>query len=218
MKNVLINFPSFHAGMTFTKETSFDDPKKYICIINGHAVITANEGCIVVNLKDYFENVFDVEPGEAFDELMNWVEGKNFTKEFWKELSGLQNISVVDETTLLIENESYSSHLIYTHKEVLTDAVMKKFITSIKEEAHAYSTVGIPYGVINFIEKTVGPLLKKNNNSMIAEFIQKDREIKITFKGLPCIFGIVRNTTYEVEGRAFDFEDMTDFVSGLDIE
>lgn len=215
--SVLINLPAFHLGISFAKETNEDDPMRYVTIRNAHAIVVSGYGMIVVNLKDYFINHDDIADADVvdFDALMDWLEGKSFTKEMWKEMTGLAKISVLDSNRILLEHSTFRYELVYEEQPVLIEASLKHLKTNMLTDAKTYPMVGIPQAALDFVKKTVGKIV--GQKTMIMEFVEIEKPIRFTFKNMPCVFGMVYNKTFDIDGSAFNFEDFHEFTKNLDV-
>lgn len=216
-KSVLINIPSIEGGIKITKEMASDDSRQYICIREGHAIIHSFYGLIIVGLKDYFENhekISDAQ-SEGFQEFMDWMEGKNFSVAFWKRMVGLNNISVKDDETIRIENESFSEDLIYNHKPVLVENLFKALKMNISTEKRDMNMFVMDMKCIDFLVKTIGKIAPARK--VIYESVHKERPVRFTLLDMHCVFGILSCNVSEAE-KEFNFKEFKDYADSLDVQ
>lgn len=212
-----IELPQLSKAIKVSKDTAFDDPKGYVCVVKEHAIVMNSSAVVVFNLRDYFENndLITVDEEEEFDQLMVWLEGKNFTKDFWDDMSGGALITVMDDERIKIEANNYTKELIYVHKQVLVKGVLKQLNFNIKTPSEAYNTVAFPLSVQKFISDACGKII--GENPLILEFADVDKPARFIVDNKPFIFGLFRLNPVS-SAKAFNFEEFQHFCEGLNIE
>lgn len=210
MKTVLIMFPSLHNGIIKTKDET-TEPYNYVSIINGHAIVVTQYSFIFVDLNDYFINYVTIseEHRVGFKDLMDWMEGKFFTSEFWSYLTGWNTIEVVNENSIKISGDRFEKELHYTHDENINiKGVLKMVITNFKTNKNQLPSIGVSNFVFKIIDKTIGKIIAKN--PLIFEFISLNSTIRFTVDSMPCVFGIFLSNN-SLTTKQFIFDGLKDF-------
>lgn len=212
-----INLPSLHKGITVSKDAAFDDPKQYVCVRGRHAIVMSGWAIVVFDLESYFTDYEEIadDENQYLEALLDWLEGKNFTKSFWNEIAGLKTITVIDDSTIKIDSESFSQNVTYFHRAVLTDGILKRLNENAKHEALAYPTVAYSNRCFEFIQKTVGKYI--GNSSLVIEFVRKEKPARFTVNNKPYIFGIIE-PNHEATEAAFIFEALTNYCDENPVE
>lgn len=210
MAQVLIMFPALHNGIIKTKEAT-TEPYNYVSVINGHAVVVTPYSNIFLDLKDYFINYITIaeEHRQGFDELLEWMEGKYFTSEFWSYLTGWNTIEVIDENSISITGDKFIKELHYSHNpEINIKNVLNMVVNNFKSGKYQLGSIGISNYTLKIIEKTIGKIIQKN--PLIFEFISLNSTIRFTVDSMPCIFGIVLSNN-ALTTKQFIFDGFKNF-------
>jgi hypothetical protein len=184
-------FPSLHNGIIKTKDKS-TEPYNYVSIVSGHAIVITPYSTIFVDLKDYFINYITIidEHRQGFDELMEWMEGKCFTSEFWSYLTGWNVIKVIDEFSISITGDKFVKELHYSHDDdINVKNVLNMTVNNFKSGKYQLASIGLSNFTLKIIDKTIGKIIQKN--PLIFEFISLNSTIRFTVDSMPCIFGII---------------------------
>lgn len=191
MNEVLIMFPSLHNGIIKTKERT-SEPYNYVSVIGGHAVVVTPYSNIFLDLNDYFINYITIvdDHREGFNELMDWMEGKHFTSEFWSYLTGWNTIKVIDEHSISISGDKFVKELHYHHdKEININNVLNMVVNNFKSGKYQLGSIGLSNYTLKIIDKTIGKIIQKN--PLIFEFISLSSTIRFSVDSMPCVFGII---------------------------
>jgi len=191
MKKVLIMFPAIHNGIIKSKDNT-TEPYNYVSVSSGHAIVVTPYSTIFLDLNDYFINYITIgeEQREAFAELMDWMEGKHFTSEFWAYLTHWNTIHVIDRYRINISGDRFEKELVYTHDDNIDITnLINMLINNSKSGKFQLASIGISNQTMKIIDKTVGKLIQKN--PLIFEFISLNSTIRFTVDSMPCVFGIV---------------------------
>lgn len=205
MEKVLIMFPAIHKGIIKSKENS-TEPYNYVSVVNGHAIVCTRASIICVDLNDYFLNYITIEEGQkkAFTQLLEWMEGRHFTYEFWNYLTAWNEIWVINSDTIVISGDKFEKALHYTHEDsVEINNILSMIVANSKSGKYQLGSIGISNVTLKIIDKTIGRLIQKN--SLIFEFISLNSTIRFTVDNMPCIFGIfLSSNSLTVKQMLFD--------------
>jgi len=210
MKKVLIMFPTIHNGIIKTKDPT-TEPYNYVSVVCGHAVVVTPFSSIFIDLKDYFVNYITLaeDQREGFHELLNWMEGKHFTSEFWSYLTAWNTIEVVDDNSISISGDKFYKMLHYTHDENISiKNILNMVLNNFKSGKYQLASIGISNYTLKIIDKTVGKIIQKN--PLIFEFISLNSTIRFTVDSMPCIFGIILSNN-ALTTKQFIFDGFKNF-------
>lgn len=210
MSKVLIMFPAIHNGIIKTKEQT-TEPYNYVSVINGHAVIVTPYSNIFIDLNDYFINYITIVENEkeGFYELLEWMEGKHFTSEFWSYLTSWNTIEVIDRYSISISGDKFVKELHYTHDEDIdTRNILSLVINNFKSGKYQLASIGLSNFTLKIIDKTIGKIIQKN--PLIFEFISLNSTIRFSVDSMPCIFGIILSNN-ALTSKQFIFDGFKNF-------
>lgn len=210
MSKVLIMFPSLHNGIIKTKDKT-SEPYNYVSVISGHAVVITPYSNIFIDLKDYFINYITIVENEkeGFYELLEWMEGKHFTSEFWSYLTAWNTIEVIDEFSISISGDKFVKELHYTHdEEIDTKNIINMVVNNFKAGKYQLPSIGLSNYTLKIIDKTIGKIIQKN--PLILEFISLNSTIRFSVDSMPCIFGIVLSNN-ALTAKQFIFDGFKNF-------
>lgn len=217
MNKVLIMFPAIHKGITPSKENT-TEPYNYVSIVSGHAVVVTPYSVIFLDLNDYFINYIgiDEEQRVAFTELMDWMESKHFTSEFWSYLTHWNTVHVIDENRINISGDKFEKELLYTHdNNIDIKNVLNMIVNNSKSGKYQLAAIGISNMTMKIIDKTVGRLIQKN--PLIFEFISMNSTIRFTVDSMPCVFGILLSSN-SLTSKQFLFDGFKSFALGAELK
>lgn len=215
MKKVRIIFPPIHKGITIKKDES-TSPYNYVSIVNSHAIVITPYTVICFNLREYFLNVLTVaeEENEAFHELLNWMEGKFFTIEFWNYLTSLNDISVIDETRINISGDKFHKELIYDSEiDFDTKGILVNLKKAFTSRRYQYAKIGVSNGILKTLDKTIGKTIQ--GNAFIFELLGPDQPILFTVDNMDFLFGLILSSNKEAM-KQFLFDGFKEFVSKIE--
>ena len=210
MSQDLIMFPAIHKGIIPTKETT-TEPYNYVSVINVHAVVITPYSNIFIDLNDYFINYITIveDHRQGFKELMDWMEGKHFTSEFWRYLTGWNTVEVVNENSISISGDKFEKELHYTHDQNISiKNVLNMMVNNFKSGKYQLASIGISNFTLKIIDKTIGKIIQKN--PLIFEFISLNSTIRFTVDSMPCVFGIVLSNN-ALTAKQFIFDGFKNF-------
>lgn len=214
--SVEITLPALHKAISASKDLDFDNPQRYISVVNGHAIISNSVAVLVFNLDDYFNNYEDLKPDEThyYNELVEWMNGKFFSKEFWNEISGTKTISVIDSSTLRVEDANVKN-LSYTHHNVNIQGILKMLNYNAKTQPIPYPASAFSKACYTFIDKAVGKQI--GTSSIITEFVEKEKPARWIADKNFYVFGLFMPNHAATEA-AFNFEPLNEFCENLNLE
>jgi hypothetical protein len=215
IKKVKIIFPSIHKGITIKKDES-TTPYNYVSIVNSHAIVVTPYSVVCFNMREYFLNVLQIDDteNEAFHSLMNWMEGKFFTIEFWNYLTSLNDITVIDETRIKISGNRFQKELIYDSQiDFDTRGILKNLKTAFTGGKYQYARVGISNGILKNLDKTFGKIIQ--GNSLVFEMLGPDQPILFTVDNMDFIFGLILSSNKDA-AKQFLFDGFKGFVNTIE--
>lgn len=210
MSKVLIMFPTLHNGIIKTKEET-TEPYNYVSVINGHAVVITPYSNIFIDLEDYFINYITIveDHKQGFRDLLQWMEGKHFTSEFWSYLTAWNTIEVIDSNSISISGDKFVKELHYTHDDSISiNNVLNLVVNNFKSGKYQLASIGISNFTLKIIDKTIGKLIQKN--PLIFEFIALNSTIRFSVDSMPCIFGIILSNN-ALTTKQFIFDGFKNF-------
>lgn len=215
MNKVNIMFPSLEKGIKKMKDAPERSPYNYVSVKNGHAIVVNQQTIICLNMEDYFLNYHVIEEEEkvGFRELMNWMEGKHFTSEFWGYLTSRNAVAVIDEERISVTGQMFEKELIYHENDVNLEGVINLLKKSFADNKNQVSITAIKNSQLKIIDSCVGKLISQN--SLIFELnAEPTSMIKFTIEDMSCVFGITTNPN-ECTKRPFNFENFKTFVQSF---
>ena len=210
MKFVL---PKLHLLVLTDAKANAEDPRKFIHVINGHAVVQ-NSIAAVVGLREYVKRECQTEDDHEFEELtqiLNWMEGKSFDPIFWKELTDKNFVSLhVDG--LQVENLNYNKVLVYedinSDNKTMLESLLNAFI-AMPITVDKVAVSGVCLDKLNSVFKKE---MKPDN--FIFDFCGKEKSFKFQAQKQSHIFGLVP-VDYNAANELTAFLDLNDFAVGL---
>lgn len=212
MNKVKIMFPLLHKGVKQSKDNPEGSPYNYIVVRDGHAIVTTPYVVIALNLRDYFLNYHTIDEmeREGFEELMNWMEGKAFTVEFWSYIVAKHDITVLDDDRINVTGDAFQKELIYQEQDVKVENILSLLKNNWINGKTQVSAVGMSANNLKTITDTVGKLI--GPNALIFEFnAVVNSTIRFTIEDMPCVFGVMLSSNNALD-RPFNFDGFRKFV------
>ena len=183
--------PKLHLLVTSDKKVSDDNARKYIHVVGSHAIVN-NEIIVAVNLRNYVKIECSITDEFELDRLtgiLDWMEGKSFTKDFWQELVKENFVNLNGQNNIEIENVNYNKILVY--EEVLSDNVIPFEVIKDNIDRTGSPVQRIAYDgkIMSLLTKTFGSEL--TNDSIIFEYTGQENASKFTLTRRDYIFGLL---------------------------
>lgn len=209
---------------TNQKESKKDEKKKNIdpslaYVYKGHLIATNGQIFIMFNLKEYMKAYVQADQGEEManaysmvSRIVEYLEGKTLTSEFFSMFSKMQEFNNVDEFKMYIsQNGLHSDVTVDTtyDAEILESFLSKRKNVWVKErnEQNGYYGFSIHGNVYSTLNKIIGPELA--NDSLIFERTSDD-QARFCLANKEYIFGICVYST-EGEQTLTKFTEPNDF-------
>jgi hypothetical protein len=183
--------PKLHLLVTSDKKVSDDNARKYIHVVGGHAIVN-NEIIVAVNLRNYVKiecSITDEFELNRLSGILDWMEGKSFTKDFWQELVKENFVNLNGNNNIEIENVNYNKILVY--EEVVSDNVIPFEVIrdNIDRPGSPVQRIAYDGKVLSLLTKTFGSEL--TNDSIIFEYTGQENASKFTLTRRDYIFGLL---------------------------
>ena len=128
--------PGLHKLVSSNKKLDFAVPQKLIHVVNGYAFVN-NDITAIVNVREYVKKELSLESEDDFENLtkiIEWMNGKSFTKEFWSILTKECLLEVEDESSLKISNGQFTTILTYEDIVPTSNLYLEVVETNIKRD------------------------------------------------------------------------------------
>ena len=112
---IKFKLPKLHLLLNSNKEVLENDYSRLIHVKDGLAFVLNGSLFCCVDLREWIKaksKIADSEEVEEMDSILGWFEGKSYTKAFWSELVGEQDVSLNVED-LQVTKDHYSKSLDY---------------------------------------------------------------------------------------------------------
>lgn len=198
--------PSLHLGLLKDLKSPEDDSRKFIHVIGGHAILQ-NEIIIIVDLREYIKHECDITDQEELDQLtsiINWMEGKSFSNEFWKELTK-ENHTTMTPDGFEIEYLSYNKVLVYEAIDTNPLLMAQVINDNIGAIPVTVDRIGIKSSVLTTLTSMFKTEMKSDN--FVFDFCGKTNPIKFTAQRKTYIFGLLPT----------DYNSTTEFTAFLNV-
>ena len=205
--------PKLHLLALKDAKANEDDFRQYIHVINKHAVVQ-NGLCVVVDLREYIKKECDTEDDLDFselDQIIDWMDGKSFKADFWKELTSMNFVSLYKEG-LKIENIHFNKLLEYEDIPRDIQNLIENLRIGLKRIPNYTDRVAV-YG--SHVDK-LNSIFKKEvkNDCFLFDFCGKEYSIKFQVQKQPHIFGLLP-VDYNASCEITAFLDVIDFGKSL---
>lgn len=168
-----------------------EDIRKYIHVVNGHAILI-NGIIIVVNLREYVKvecEITDENELNHLDTILEWMEGKSFTGDFWAELTNKYEVNLLNNGQFEIQTLNYSKTLIWEETFTVMENVMEMLISNLNRQPSITEVLGIPFDSLSKVTACFKKELKGFN--LLVKPIAQDAHIMFQAHKKDYIFGIV---------------------------
>ena len=183
--------PQLHLLVDSNKKLSDDNPKKLIHVVNGYAIVN-NELIVIVSLREYVKIECGITDELELDRLtgiLEWMEGKSFTKEFWSELVKECYVNITGDDKVEIEHQTYNKILVY--EDIITEKELSLQVVSDNICRPEMSLYRIAFGGLNLSNLTKAFKNELKNDTIILEFTGQENAIKFTLSRRDYIFGLI---------------------------
>lgn len=208
--------PKLDQVIKLTKDNQ-NDVANHIFVRNGVAILSKPYIILCVNLREYIKRELKVDQSddiEKMDEILDWFEGKHFTKEFWKELTSVKYVSL-NKNGLLIEEASYEKSLIYEEAILDADEVESTF-RNIRNAFSRKDEMGdiicFNSSVIADIQKVFGGELKVDD--LIFKSAGSNKPTLFSGRLKDYIFGSFA-VLYDESNELMSFDNVREFLSNF---
>ena len=194
-------------------ELEDDDPKKGICIIDGHAVIVMSQAMLFFDLADYFVKNNGLHDNNVINEMnsiLEWMEGKMFSPMFWKELTSINQVSVSDDG---IELDGIIRKDLYYQSKHFDQTEIKMLCHSIAQaDLHLKAINAMYLEPLLTIFTGLKTMIKKD--TIIFRTVGENTQIHFTFESNPWISGVTANDA-SISSKAFLFDALDSFSQNI---
>lgn len=209
---MLLRLPKLDTLVSTDKDLPENSQSKVIKVKNGYAYIQ-NGISVIVNLREYIkiENSLTTEEEiKELDEFMAYVEGKTFSKDYWKEMTKQCYVSIVDDE-VLVEYGTYNKFLQYTEMDDYEDesVVRKYLLQTLSNKTTEKERFVLDGTYIQKLQKAFSNELK--TDQIMFSKVEGQSNVKFTFLRRDYIFGLIQedqdkvnNTTAFLNLNLFD--------------
>lgn len=146
------------------------------------------------------------------DSILEWFEGKSFTKEFWKNLVSEKLVTLSDDS-LKIQDSTFESYLHYESAQLELAVHFKGISDNVDKEEFAIYRTSLLGSDLDLLSKAFKNELKKD--SINFEFSQTPNPVKFSFARRNYIFGSIPTTRHS-ETSLMAFVENKTFKENLD--
>lgn len=184
--------PKLQVFLNGDKKIPDSDPTKNIHVIQGHAIVS-NDIVAIVNIREYVKRQLKITEEDELDELteiIDWFEGKSFSKDFWAELTSENIIQLIqDEDAIEITNPSFNSKLFYKHIETEIQRPFKLIIDNINRDEVEMSRFAFSGEHLSVLSKGFSSEMKGDN--IIIKLTGTANAVIFSLQRRDYIFGIL---------------------------
>lgn len=196
---MLLKLPKLDTLVSTDKDLTENSQSKVIKVKNGYAYIQ-NGISVIVNLREYIkiENSLTTEEEiKELDEFMAYVEGKTFSKDYWKEMTKQCYVSIVDDE-VLVEYGTYNKFLQYTEMDDYEDesVVRKYLLQTLSNKTTEKERFVLDGTYIQKLQKAFSNELK--TDQIMFSKVEGQSNVKFTFLRRDYIFGLIQENQDKV--------------------
>lgn len=196
---MLLRLPKLDTLVSTDKDLPENAQSKVIKVKNGYAYVQ-NGISVIVNLREYIkiENSLTTEEEiKELDEFMAYVEGKTFSKDYWKEMTKQCYVSIVDDE-VLVEYGTYNKFLQYTEMDDYEDesVVRKYLLQTLSNKTTEKERFVLDGAYIQKLQKAFSNELK--TDQIMFSKVEGQSNVKFTFLRRDYIFGLIQEDQDEV--------------------
>lgn len=190
---MLLRLPKLDTLVSTDKDLPENSQSKVIKVKNGYAYIQ-NGISVIVNLREYIkiENSLTTEEEiKELDEFMAYVEGKTFSKDYWKEMTKQCYVSIVDDE-VLVEYGTYNKFLQYTEMDNYeNESVVRKYLLqTLSNKTTEKERFVLDGTYIQKLQKAFSNELK--TDQIMFSKVEGQSNVKFTFLRRDYIFGLIQ--------------------------
>jgi hypothetical protein len=188
---MLFKLPKLNTLVSNSKKLEEDDQRQFIHVINGYGIVS-NEIVAVVDLREYVKSqckISEDDQLETLKEILDFMEGKSFTKDFWSELIVENFVRLNGQGNLNIENQNYNKILVYDHIETDTLQAFTFITDNIDREGKSVQRIAFDGKIIDSLNKAFKSEL--SNDSLLIEFTGQQNSAKFQLTKKDYIFGLL---------------------------
>ncbi len=189
------------------------DPRKFIHVVNGHAIVQ-NGIAAIVNLRDYIKSECQIEDLDDFDKLtqiLNWMEGKSFDPKFWKELTD-KNFVSLHPNGLEVENINYNNILVYEDIDTDTQTLFESLFGALTTFPTTVDRIAFSGTNNSKLFDAFKREMKVDN--FVFDFCGKEKSLKFQAQRQSFIFGLIP-VDYNASCELTAFLELNTFAAGL---
>lgn len=182
--------PKLQVFLNGDAKTLDTDTTKNIHVVGGHAIVS-NDIIAIVNLREFVKRELKINDESDLEELssiVDWMENKSFTKEFWSELTSEKDISLLEDG-LEITHQSYTKHLNYLENGAEFQHAYDLTVQNINREEVEMSRFAVSGEHLSLITKAFGNELKKDN--LLFKLSGTGNGIMFSLQKRDYIFGVI---------------------------
>lgn len=206
-----IKLPPLHEAIPNNEES---DLYGHIFIRNGVAIVIGANYIFCFDIKNFYvdNGLVKDEEHELFDDFLNFIENKNFQKEFWLELSKADSFKVIDEDCIFIEKKNLTKYIFYKESDIDISGQLK-FLKDklLKNHEISYNIKAIDSHSLTKLLKVFGKYLL--SSSLVIKSISDKSVLLFTTENIPYVFGLIANNSETAETKLYMFDSFKDFVS-----
>jgi hypothetical protein len=182
--------PKLQVFLNGDKKTDETDATKNIHVIGGHAIVS-NDIIAIVNLREYVKRELKINDDNDLQELsqiIDWMNYKSFTKEFWSELTSEKIVSLLDDG-LEITHQSYTKHLNYLDNDADPERAYQLTKDNINRNEIEMSRFALSGEHLSLISKGFASEMKGDN--LIFKLSGTGNAIMFSLQRRDYIFGVI---------------------------
>lgn len=190
MSTVKFKVPNLGKLVSSNKKLDNNAPQKMIHVLNGYAVVS-NEIIAIVNLREYVKHECSIKNEDDLKKLtriIEWMEGKAFTKSFWDELKTQCFVEVIPDG-LEIQNISYNKHLIWENLFTQSNLMMETIKDNLSREPKTVDMIAVRGSAYSLLHNAFGAEMK--NDSWVFDFSGKQHAMRFSGSSKDYIFGLI---------------------------
>lgn len=190
--NMEFKLPKLFELLDKDKKKAEDLPQKFIHVYGGNAFVLNNGICVVVKLKEYVKQECSIEEAEDIAELeaiIDWMEGRSFTGDFWKEFATKSDVA-----TTVDGLEVISGH---TRKTLDFNDIYPDWSTAYNVMLSNFNRQPVTIDRIGIDGSKIGSVMNVFKTEMatdtyLFDFCGKETIVKFTGASKDYIFGFIQ--------------------------
>ena len=189
------------------------DARKYVHVINGHAIVQ-NNLITIVNLREYVKIECEIIEENELEELTNiidYMEGKSFPADYWGELTKEHLVDLTDRG-LEVSTLNYSKVLIHEDVAVSLNTVIDVLTSNLAKTSVLLDCIAVNSDLLSKLNSTFKKELK--GLSMIFQFTGQDSAARFQAHKKDYIFGLIP-CNYNDATEIYNFQTTKSFHENL---